>query len=389
MQKIELCGYSDCTGCRACGDVCPKRCISFVEDEEGFYTPHINSDECIECGKCMKTCPIISPPQNNNTPTPKTYHAYSLNKEIAKTSSSGGIFAEFAIHMLSNGGAVCGAAQESGTLKIKHIAVTSESELRLLQGSKYVQSDTTNIYSEALSLLKQGIYVLFSGTPCQVAAMKNIAGTRFKNHLYLVEIICHGVPSYSFFKEYIRKATDIKVIERFNFKDNIISDYNTSYQYKASTKIKYLYGYKDLFMKAFLHGDIFQERCYTCPFAHLPRQADITLGDFWGIENYAPKKDINRYGNSLLLINNDTGQLLLNAISHRLFFHEHNLSNAKKRNHNIYEPSKRPQHRDNIYSDLMTKPLKYVAIKYNHTYTLRNYVGMIVRRYKHIVNSFH
>ena len=185
MLKIELCDYDRCTGCRACGDFCPKNCITYIENDEGFCRPLINRDICICCGKCMKICPIISPPGNNNQIAPNAYHAYSLDKGIVKNSSSGGIFTELSKLVISQDGVVCGVTQEHKTLKTKNIMVYSIDELSRLKGSKYVQSDASKIYITAYRALREGKCVLFSGTPCQIAAMKNIAKIHNLNNCLL------------------------------------------------------------------------------------------------------------------------------------------------------------------------------------------------------------
>lgn len=111
-NQISLCSYDTCTGCRACGDVCPKKCIEFKSNNDGFYIPKINRIDCIECRKCMKACPVITSPINHNESNPRVFHAYSLNQQIVKTSSSGGIFVELAKYVLSTGGVVCGVTQK-------------------------------------------------------------------------------------------------------------------------------------------------------------------------------------------------------------------------------------------------------------------------------------
>lgn len=380
-DNIQLCTTEKCTGCKACGDICPIKCITFKEDSEGFYTPDINRDVCIKCGRCMKTCPVITPPTDTNTHNPKTYHAYSLNQQTVKSSSSGGIFVELAKSIISQGGIVCGVTQIKGSLKSVNIAIDKFDDIQLLQGSKYVQSDASNIYSTAIKALTNGQKVLFSGTPCQIAGMKNAVGKN-KENLFLVEVICHGVPSYRFFKRYLNQVSNLSP-SYFEFKNNAIWDYDTI-MYDNRNRKHILIAKKDFYMKAFLSEEIFQNACYSCPFAKLPRQADITLGDYWGIENYEPHNSINKSGNSVILINNEKGMSLLNAIESACYISEVELKNVVKRNHNIYEPSKYKPQRATIYSDMDRLSLSDMAKKYNHRFTIRNYLGFLKRRIKEI-----
>lgn len=379
-DKIQLCTHENCTGCRACGDICPVKCIDFKEDKEGFYIPEINRAICVKCGKCMKTCPVITPPHNNNTPNPKTYHAYSLNQQTVRSSSSGGIFVELAKQIISQGGIVCGVTQISENLKALNIAIESINDIHLLQGSKYVQSDASGIYATAIKALKDGKKVLFSGTPCQISGMKNAVRNINSENLFLVEIICHGVPSYHFFQKYIAKAIPIEP-KKYIFRNNAIWDFDSWY-IDHHNKRQFLIGNSDFYMRSFLHGETFQEACYVCPFAKLPRQADITLGDYWGIDKYQSPENINKSGNSVILINNGKGLSLLNQISDKCYISEVELKNVVVRNHNIYEPSSYPHQRATIYTDMEQLPLNEMAKKYNHQFTLRNYLGFIKRRIK-------
>lgn len=381
-NQISLCSYDTCTGCRACGDVCPKKCIEFKSNNDGFYIPKINRIDCIECRKCMKACPVITSPINHNESNPRVFHAYSLNQQIVKTSSSGGIFVELAKYVLSTGGVVCGVTQKKRSLKTENILIDNIAEIKLLQGSKYVQSNASGIYKAALQALRKGKKVLFTGTPCQIAAMKNIVGSTNRENLFLVELICHGVPSFHFFEKYIAKICK-DIPQSFSFRNNRIWDFDTSYIDKHGNR-HFLIGDSDFYMRSFLHGEIFQKACYKCPFARLPRQADLTLGDYWGVEKYHPKKLINKNGNSIIMINNDIGMSLVNDIKQHCFIAEVELSNVIKRNHNIYEPSNYAALRDDIYYDIDTCTLSELAKKYNHKFNVRNYLGFIRRRIKEI-----
>ena len=196
-----------CTGCGACVNSCPVNAIVMGADSEGFSYPEVNEDNCIECGKCLNVCPVLSY-KNSNNPKPKIY-AVRAEDEVRAVSSSGGVFSVLAEAVLDANGVVCGAAFDK-EMCLHHILIDNKKELYKLRGSKYLQSDVGTIYKEIEEVLKEGRKVLFTGTPCQNAALRNILTKEYDN-LLLVDIICHGVPSQKiFFQSTYRKLREIK-----------------------------------------------------------------------------------------------------------------------------------------------------------------------------------
>ena len=187
---MELCDRVQCTGCRACVQICPAHAIAMRMDDDGFYYPEINDSLCQSCGLCQKVCVGIHPPKGN-TPF-QVYACWNKNSQERMRSTSGGLFIALAQQIVLQGGVVFGAAWIGNG--VQHIKCETVDELKRLQGSKYLQSDVKDSYTETEKLLASGRTVLFSGTPCQIAALK--AYLR-KDHerLYTVENVCHGVPS--------------------------------------------------------------------------------------------------------------------------------------------------------------------------------------------------
>ena len=178
---IEIVNKEKCCGCYGCVSICPKQCISMKSYEEGFWYPEVNKDICIKCGLCEKTCPVI---RNEYTDTDnnkvKAYVSYTNNYETRMKSSSGGLFSMFAEKILSEGGVVFGAAFDDEFL-VHHIAIETIEDLKLLQGSKYLQSKIGDSYEKAKDFLNKGRKVLFSGTACQIAALKAFLGKEYNN----------------------------------------------------------------------------------------------------------------------------------------------------------------------------------------------------------------
>ena len=185
----------NCSGCSACFNICPQRCISMVEDKEGFLYPRINKEKCINCGLCKKACPALA---TDKYVVPSTFYACkSKNEELRSKSSSGGVFSSLAEYVIHNNGVVFGAAFNRN-MELSHIGVNKKEDLSKLMGSKYLQSDLKNTFNEVKTYLCNNRFVLFSGTPCQVAGLKAYLQDDYKN-LYLADLACHGVPSPKIF----------------------------------------------------------------------------------------------------------------------------------------------------------------------------------------------
>lgn len=187
--------HDHCTGCMACVDVCPKKCIHSFVGNDGFRYTEIDNSSCIKCGKCYLACPIET--SEKHTSEQHLYAVYAKDSIVRNGGSSGGMFELLAKHFLSQGYAVCGAAFDGNLLR--HRIIDTETELPPLLKSKYIQSDMSGLYGEILSLLKNGKKVFFCGTPCQVSALKNSVSKGLREGFFTADIICHGVPSQETF----------------------------------------------------------------------------------------------------------------------------------------------------------------------------------------------
>ncbi len=311
----------ECCGCSACSQICPKNAISMITDEKGFLYPSISSDKCIECNACKTVCPI----QNKFTYfdySQKSFALKHLNAGERKSSSSGGAFIELAKSVINNNGSVYGAAFDK-TFKVKHIRVTTLPELEQLKKSKYVQSDITGIYSQVKTDLNEGHPVLFSGTGCQVQGLKNYLKKPYDN-LLCVDIVCHGVPSQKVFDDYLSmlenkyKSKIISVNFRGKAVKNKVQDMLIKFENgKTYSSIAALDSYYSFFIKNF---DL-RESCYSCQFSCPDRTGDISLADFWKIENQYPEFQDYK-GISLLLINSEKGQHAFDTIKSNYDFIE-------------------------------------------------------------------
>lgn len=339
METITLFkNKKDCCACGACLNICPKKAIKMQEDENGFLYPIIDNDKCIKCGLCIKTCAL----QNSKlTNTPLKTHAAQSNNTDLKKSASGGIFASLAINVIKAGGVVYGAALENvnGKLTCRHIAVNSVSNLEKLQGSKYIQSNIGNIYQDVKENLLENKTVLFSGTPCQVDGLRAYLGKKYEN-LYCIDIICHGVPSNKMFQDYIEtleKKYNDKIID-FKFRDKTKGWGLTAKGYTAKGYTAIIPANVSSFYYYFLKSYIYRDSCYSCKYACKNRCGDITIGDYWGIENAHPEVLKNntefdyKSGISCLIVNTEHGKKLIEEYKDDLRLIESNFEKSAKEN---------------------------------------------------------
>lgn len=337
---------ANCCGCNACEQLCPKKCITFEYNSEGFLYPQVDSSLCVDCGVCTKHCPIISEVERGVNP--EVYAAKYTNRDTTFKSTSGGIFIPLALNVLKQGGIVFGCAYDEN-LVAKHIAVESRDELYRLQSSKYVQSDIRGIYTAVKASLENGRKVLFSGTGCQAAGLKAFLKKDYDN-LLIADIVCHGVPSPKLFKRYIDymgKKLGGKLTE-YNFRSKEKRGWDLYYKASNEKKSKSDYGFFDPYYNAFLEGKTYRECCYSCKFANIERAGDITLADYWGIQKMHPEF-FDDNGVSLVLINSEKGKKAWEEISGSVTSVPSTVEKAAVMNGNLVAPSKRPDCRDNIY----------------------------------------
>ncbi len=325
----EIINEKKCCGCHACFNICPQNAITMVKNYRGFLQPVINQEKCVNCGMCKKVCPILN--RKESASYQKVYACY--NKDITDriNSSSGGIFLLFAKEIIKRNGMVFGASFDEN-FNVNHICVDNLKDLKKLMGSKYVQSTIGDTYKKVKKYLEQDKYVLFTGTPCQIEGLKSYLLKDYEK-LFTQDIICHGVPSPMVWRKYLEYQEKIykEPISSVSFrnKDNGWTLFQMKILFDKKTYCKSLK--EDLFMRAFLNNVCLRSSCYDCSFKGKNRCSDITLGDYWGINNIHNKMQDNN-GISLLVIHSKKGLELFNYIKESIIFEESNLDEAIKYN---------------------------------------------------------
>lgn len=354
-MSSRLCDRQDCTGCGACYNICPHGAIEMQENFEGFLYPIVNNEKCISCGLCTKSCPQIEPIANIRNPIQTTYAAYALDDKIRCASSSGGIFSVIADYVLANNGYVVGAALDKN-YRLRHLLISEKAHLEGLRGSKYLQSNTGTVYKQIKERLHSHKLVLFVGTPCQVAGLRQYLARTDTSLLLTCDFICHGVPSHRLFDRmlaYMAKKGEQFSSVRFRDTNNwsiglfVLKKFLGRSFLQAKDKVGGLY------FKAYLSGCMSRECCYRCVYTTTDRTGDLTLADFWNIQERAPltRKNMQK-GVSFIGVNTPKGRELLEKISDKLFLQERLLDEITNNNAQLSRPSDRPSIRDHFYTDL-------------------------------------
>ena len=383
-MKLSDLDKNSCIGCGNCKIICRHDAIEMRENEEGFVYPAVIKDKCTDCGMCEKKCPAILSPSSHRS-VKDLYACQNADQETLKSSSSGGLFPLLEQEMLSEGGVVCGAAWDG--LNVRHIIISKESEIRLLQGSKYVESDLGDVFVKIHAFLKNGRKVLFSGTPCQCAALKAYLGADACKNLLLADIICHGAASPLVFRKYINEISPDKPDE-ISFRKKEYGWMNCYVSIQSKKTDYYISNNFDPYMRGYLSNYFSRPSCQKCVYNKLPnRPGDISLGDFWGIDKAAVDFDIDD-GISALLINSELGLRYWEKIKSRLKilqkFDFHVLDNPV-----LFSDNTIPDDRTQFWQE-MKKDVKIVDLleKYtntdrrvaiiNHSFSNENYGALMV-----------
>lgn len=352
---------AECCGCGACRQACPAGAIELVEDACGYVFPRIDESACIRCGRCVRAC-RFKRPDGPSSPL-ASYAAAERGPEIM-ASASGGVFGTLARAVLERGGAVVGCAYERDArgLRARHRVIEGRGDVGALYGSKYVQSDTSDSFVRVRELLEAGREVLFSGTPCQVAGLRGYLGERLwgSPDLLTADLVCHGVPSQAMLDGYLSGVEGEHgghhvVDARFRPKrDGWSGSLQLGLVFDDGTS-EFVPSERSSFYDAFLNLETLRESCYECPFAGGARPGDLTLGDFWGVEDLRP--DLLEglggpfsawRGVSCLLVNSERGGAWLERLGERtgLVLAPVDPDLIASRNDQLRAPAERPGDRD-------------------------------------------
>jgi len=295
-----------CCGCGECYNVCPQNAITMQENEKGFFVPIVNESLCNNCGKCIKRCSFnLKREESKNLPD--AYVVKHKLQEVIDNSRSGGIFTALSDIVLNKGGVVYGC-KLFNNVEAKHVRVTTKEGRDDFRGSKYIQSTIYDTFSQVEKDLKNGFLVLYSGTACQISAIKDYISLDLQDNLYTIDIVCHGVPSPKVWRDYLcwvekkqgKKAVKVDFRDKLHFgwRDHQETIYFENGRYSD-----------DKFKRMFYDHYIIRESCFDCPYKNVNRVGDVSIADCWGVENNNKEYDDDK-GVSLVLCSSSKGKTL-------------------------------------------------------------------------------
>lgn len=354
---------NECCGCTACLNICSKKAIFMKEDEEGFKYPQIKSALCINCGMCKKICPLNNKRVLNATHQPKVYGAKIKDFSVRSESTSGGVFSALSGNIIKKGGTVYGAAFDNN-MNVTHMRAENILECGKFRGSKYVQSSLSRLFVQIEKDLKNNLFVLFSGTPCQCDGLSHYLDFKKTNceRLVLCDIVCHGVPSPKIWRDYIKSIEQKGKITNYKFRDK------NSGWHGANIRVDYDDGSNEIntltvksFTTLYFAHYITRPSCEKCLYTNFDRCSDITIGDFWGIEKVNPEFDDNK-GVSLVLLNTLKGEMIFSEIKDNLDYFESNTNDCIQEQ--LRKPPKTARRRKAFWSNYSSHGFNYIAKKY-------------------------
>lgn len=373
-----------CTGCKMCGDICPTAAIKFKEDYDGCWYPSVDDQKCIKCGLCEKRCPAIHPIPSHNSENPSVYAAWTKDDKVRFDSTSGGIYYELAHFFIESGGYIAGCAFSDDFKSAKHVIGNTSEDLHKIMGSKYFQSDTQGIYKGVSDLLKRNEKVLFCGTPCQVAALRAYLGKEYDN-LFLLDFICKGINSPKAYTAYINEIeheykSSIKCVRQKSKKTgwqslatNIVFENGKEYHKDR---------YTDWWIQGYTCGNLFmRQNCQKCLYKTMPRQADLSFGDFWGIKSCS-ETDYEK-GISVVFINSQKGMQLLENANDKIHLENRSLEEVLAGNPYLFGQAVQKGNRKKFFELLNTEPFSK-AVKSTYTENpeqkLKRYTKLFLKR---------
>lgn len=382
---IQLNNKSDCCACTACASICSHQAIMMQPDGLGFLYPVVNTNKCVECGLCQKVCAFNNHySKERNLKEPDVYAVRHKNIQEIEQSRSGAMFVAISDWILNNKGVIYGVGY-ADHFQVVHKRALSKEERDEFRGSKYVQSDLNTIFIQVKNDLEKGFCVLFSGTPCQTSGLQSYLSLLRVNttKLYVIDIVCHGVPSPYLWRDYlsyIERKKGQKVVS-VNFRDKSKDGWASHQElFTFENDIAYTHTYVYMFYQHIM----FRHSCGVCHFTNFQRPSDMTLADFWGWERVDSIFNADDKGISLVLLNSEKGRMLFRQVENQLNYISTDIENCIQPN--LEHPTTIHSKRNEFERDYIKYGFVYVGKKYgdmgwkNYIVRLREKLGVIKKR---------
>lgn len=373
---------AECCGCSACYAVCPTYAIEMKKDSRGFLYPVIDEQKCIGCKSCTRICAYkkdlkCSEKSNNKH---SIYAVKAKDKDVVKNSSSGGMFTVLSDWIISQNGAIVSALYNSFTHKVEFKIYEDTHTRNQARGSKYIQADSGDVFKKALDWIKfhPDKNLLFIGTGCQASGFAEYTlKNKVRNRVIIVDLICHGAPSPGLWERY---ASDIEKkqgnqITRIAFKDKKNGWLKPSVYALIGEKEVSIEGYSTWF-----YGEYsIRESCFQCPYTKIERSSDITIGDYWGVNQKHPEF-YDFMGVSLAILQSEQGRKVFEEIRKKVDCIE--VSEEECLQPRLISPANKPKNYDKFWNDIETKGFEYCEKKYkeiNHNSLWQSVKGKLMK----------
>ena len=361
IKHVNITSKEDCCGCTACANICPKNAINMKEDNEGFLYPVIDKKKCIDCGICKKVCPIFNK-TTNDIRKQKGYIFQYQDKEIRRESTSGGFFTAIAEYVIQNKGVVYGVSLDKEFIA-RHERITNQEDLWKFRNSKYVQSNPNITFKQAKIDLNNGLFVLYSGTACEIEGLKKYLQKDY-NNLLTVDVICRSVPSPSLWKKYIEEKKKDKDIERVYFREKRYGYKYSNLCMYSKDKLVYNNGIDtDPYLRAFFSNIACRPSCYNCKFKERFHKADFTIWDCFDVDNYDESFN-DDIGTTRVLANSQKAQKVFEEISKKHSTKEVEIDRLVNNFYQMFNSIKYNGNREEFFYELNDKECKDVLNKY-------------------------
>jgi len=384
MLSVKEKKKKECCGCGQCADICPKSAIKMSKDSEGFLYPEVDTTSCVNCGLCVKEC-SFNAIEHSQYDSQSFFVCRSLNIDVLENSASGGVFTHLSDRILRNNGIVFGATYDKD-FSVIHKGTSDYNIRNTFRDSKYTQSNCEGIFSKVYEKLKDGHLVLFTGTPCQCAAVSRFVTRKNvdTSKLYLVDIICHGVGSPRVWKDYLdysKKKYKLNNIDRIITRNKKIGDgYNLTLYSKDIQIVRE--DVQDPYIMLFSHNLILRPSCFACPFKTWARCTDITIGDFQKVKMYYPQF-ADQKGVSVVIVNTNKGNELLGSIKDELVIVKTN--KEKSSQVNLYQQIDGYEKRELFFKYFLSHSFSATLKKYTEEGFVNRLIGVTKRFIKGVV----
>jgi len=352
-------------------------------DSLGFLYPYIDKTKCIECGLCVNICQFKKDYNRfDNFEKPEPFLMRLKDSKQLKQSQSGGVFYAVANMIINHKGVVYGAAFTSNW-KVSHQKAQNINDLQKLRMSKYVQSDIRNVFIEIKRCLKSDTIVLFSGTPCQVSALRSYIPISLHKYLYCIDIICHGVPSPKIWEDYIKYLEQLRglKLKKVCFRDKRYGWHGATESYVYENEME---EFRKTNNHLYFSGLTIRDSCSNCPYTNLKRIGDLSIGDFWGLPKDSPYEDDK--GVSLVLVNSNKGQYMLKLAQEHCICESVTLDNCLQPQ--LVKPSVLNKNRDIFIKKYEQRGFKYIYTHYGDL-SWRYKFNQILRHLKNRITYFY